>query len=78
MTKTKTPPAPEPVKASKTILWNRTAQEVVLSSGQALVFASGEDADAWLDRNALKQAPGVSTPPLSGVTETVYDKVSVV
>lgn len=46
----------------KTILWNRTTQDVVTSSGKALVFATEADADVWLDR---------------AITDTVYDKVAV-
>lgn len=61
----------------KTIIWNRTAQDVVKSSGQTLVFSSAADADAWLARNAVKQNDHKATKPLTGVTATVYDKITV-
>lgn len=62
---------------AKTIIWNRTEQNCVHVGGQVLVFASATDADTWLARNALKQNDGKSTKPLSGVTSTTYDKVTV-
>jgi len=62
---------------AKTIIWNRTEQDVVKSSGKTLVFVSGTEADTWLARGALKQNDGKTTKPLSGVTATVYDKVTV-
>lgn len=62
---------------AKTIIWNRTEQNCVHSGGQVLVFASGTDADVWLARNALKTNDGKNTKPLTGVTATTFDKVSV-
>jgi hypothetical protein len=51
---------------AKTIIWNRTAQNVVHTSNQTLVFASAADANTWLNRNEKKQHP-----------TTVYDLVTV-
>lgn len=62
---------------AKTIIWNRTAQDVVKSGGQTLIFFSAADADTWLARNALKVGDSKATKPLTGVTATVYDKVTV-
>lgn len=62
---------------AKTIIWNRTEQNCVHSGGQVLVFASGTDADVWLARNALKTNDAKNTKPLTGVTSTTYDKITV-
>jgi hypothetical protein len=62
---------------AKTIIWDRTKQNVVLVGGQALVFASGTDADVWLARGALKTNDQKNTKQFTGVTSTTYDKISV-
>lgn len=60
-----------------TIIWNRTERDVVKSGGRTLLFASSADADTWLARNALKTNDAKNTKPLTGVTATTYDKISV-
>lgn len=34
------------------VLWNRSAQNVVMHSGKALLFKDSAAADVWLARNA--------------------------
>lgn len=62
---------------AKTIIWNRTVQNVVMNGGQALVFTDSTDADVWLARRALKTNDSKNTKPLTGVTSTTFDKISV-
>ena len=62
---------------AKTIIWNRDEQNCVHSGGRVLVFASGTDADVWLARTAVKNNDSKTTKPLTGVTSTTYDKVTV-
>lgn len=62
---------------AKTVIWDRTNQNFIHSGGQVLVFAQSADADTWLARNALKQNDNKAVRPLTGVTSTVFDKITV-
>ena len=62
---------------AKTVIWNRTEQDVLRSGGRPIVFPNAAAADTHLARPSFIQSANTVTKPHTGVIAIQYDKIVV-